>query len=100
MVKYKYLYYYQYYGIVSYSEEQHRKKQLLKHLLNNYNDGRKRTLFCVVVNLLKIEGLENIIDLLDQTSLLDQKEKASRAAALLQEAAQESNIILKLRRKK
>lgn len=87
-------------GIISYSEEQHRKKQLLKHLLNNYNDGRKKTLFCVAVNLLKIEDLENIIDLLDQTSSLDQKEKASRAAALLQEAAQESNIVLKLRRKK
>ncbi|MDE6386245.1 MAG: hypothetical protein K2L82_00385 [Lachnospiraceae bacterium] len=45
-----------------YSAEQQRKKALLNHLLNAYNDGRKKTLFCVAVNLLEIDDLENIIN--------------------------------------
>ena len=48
-------------GIRLYSAEQQRKKVLLNHLLNAYNDGRKKTLFCVAVNLLELEDLENII---------------------------------------
>lgn len=88
-------------GIEHYSEEQQRKKILLDHLLNTYNDGRKKTLFCVAVNLLELENLENIICKLDQTSsTLGQKEKASHAVALLQEDAAKNNITLKLRKKK
>lgn len=88
-------------GIRLYSAEQQRKKVLLNHLLSAYNDGRKKTLFCVAVNLLELEDLENIIsELNENTSDLTLKEKSAYAASLLQEAAKQNNIVLKLRKKK
>lgn len=88
-------------GTECYVSEQKRKRKLLEHLLDTYNDGRKKTLFCVAVNLLELNDLENIICKLDQTSsALGQKEKAALAVSLLQETAEESNITLKLRKKK
>ena len=88
-------------GADLYAAEQQRKKVLLNHLLNTYNDGRKKTLFCVAVNLLEIDDLENVINELDENTLnLSLKEKAAYAASLLQEAAMQNNIVLKLRKKK
>ena len=88
-------------GIELYSAEQQRKKVLLNHLLNTYNDGRKKTLFCVAVNLLELEDLEIIISELDKnTSNLTLKEKSTHAARLLQEAAKQNNMVLKLHKKK
>ena len=87
-------------GVELYSVEQQRKQVLLNHFLNTYNDGRKKTLFCVAVNLLAIDDLENIINELDKTTLnLSLKEKAAYAASLLQKNATNINISLKLRKK-
>ena len=88
-------------GIELYSAEQQRKKVLLTHLLNTYNDGRKKTLFCVAVNLLELDELENIINELDEnTSALALKERAAHAVSLLQAAAGKKGIALKLRKKR
>lgn len=87
-------------GISLYSAKQQRKKVLLNHLLNTYNDGRKKTLFCIAVNLLEIDDLENIINELDKNTLnLSLKEKAAYAASLLQRISVNKNIILRLRKK-
>ena len=88
-------------GAELYSAEQQRRKVLLNHLLNTYNDGRKKTLFFVAVNLLELDDLENTISELDEnTSNLTLKEKSAYAASLLQEAAKKENIILKLHKQK
>lgn len=88
-------------GAEAYSFVQQNKRILLNHLLNSYNDGRKKTLFCVAVNLLELEDLENVIAELDErASNLSLKEKAALASGILQETAEKKNIILKLRKKK
>lgn len=88
-------------GADLYSAEQQRKIILLNHLLSTYNDGRKKTLFCLAVNLLEIDDLENIIHELDKNTLnLSLKEKAAYADNLLQETAGQNNIVLKLRKKR
>lgn len=88
-------------GVELYSAEQQRKKVLLNHHLDTYNDGRKKTLFCVAVNLLELKDLENTISELDEnTSNLTLRDKSAHATSLLQEAAKKSNIVLKLRKKK
>lgn len=88
-------------GTEPYTAEQQRKKVLLNHLLNTYNDGRKKTLFCVAVNLLELDDLENIINELDATtSALPRKERAAYAGRLLQETADKKGVVLKLRKKK
>lgn len=62
-------------GIKLYSTELQRKKVLLNHLLNTYNGGRKKVLFCIAVNLLELEDLEYIISrLVKNTSNLTLKE--------------------------
>lgn len=58
-------------------------------------------MFCVAVNLLEWDDLENIINVLDENTFqLPLKEKASYAARLFQETAAAKNITLKLRKKK
>ena len=39
-------------GIEQYNLEQQEKTQILSYLLSNYNDGRRKSFFCVAVNLL------------------------------------------------
>lgn len=73
---------------------------MLNHLLNTYNDGRKKTLFCVAVNLLELDELENMINKLDEnTSSFTLKDKSAYAIRLLQATANKKGIILKLRKK-
>lgn len=88
-------------GSTLYTAEQQRKVAILLHLLQNYNDGRKKTLFCIAVNLLELADLEDVIDKLDKNaSGLSLKDKSAHAANLLQELAAEKSIRLKLHKKK
>lgn len=88
-------------GMERYSAEQQKKKAILNHLLEQYNDGRKKTLFCVAVNLLEVADLGDILYKLDEnTANLSLKEKSAYAAGLFKEAAARKNIVLKLRKKK
>lgn len=90
-------------GIAAYNAEQAEKAKILELLLSNYNDGRKKTLFCVAVNLLELQELRNVIGQLEGDPEMEMralKEKSAFAAGLLQEAAAKKNIELKLRRKK
>ena len=45
-------------GIEQYNLEQQEKTQILSYLLSNYNDGRRKTFFCVAVNLLELSELQ------------------------------------------
>lgn len=88
-------------GAILYLTEQQKKRELLVRLLEGYNDGRKKTLFCLAVNLLELEDLESIVLELDQSARnLPVKERAACAAALLQKAAQKRNVELRSRKKK
>ena len=44
-------------GMEVYNTEQMEKARILDVLISNYNDGRKKTLFCVAVNLLELQEL-------------------------------------------
>ena len=74
---------------------------MLDRLLAGYNDGRKKTLFCVAVNLLELADLEAVLRELDaNAAALAPKERAAYAARLLEEAAARTGVVLKLRKKK
>ena len=45
-------------GVEAYNAEQAEKACILDILLAHYNDGRKKTLFCVAVNLLELQELQ------------------------------------------
>lgn len=90
-------------GIEVYNAEQVEKAKILNFLLANYNDGRKKTLFCVAVNLLEMQEINEILMQIESNPEMDgftSKEKGSYVAGLFQNAAKQKNIELKLRRKK
>lgn len=49
------------FGIDAYNAEQEEKAKILEVFLSNYNDGRKKTLFCVAVNLLELQDLQTAL---------------------------------------
>ena len=90
-------------GIETYNAEQVEKTKILDILLSEFNDGRKKTLFCTAVSLLNLQDLQAVLRQIENRADLDTltlKEKSAFAAGLLQEAAAKNNIELKLRKKK
>ena len=90
-------------GIDAYNAEQAEKANILGIFLSQYNDGRKKTLFCVAVNLLELQELQTVLKEIDRKpdmKTLTLKEKSAFVAGLLQDAAAKKNIDLKLHKKK
>lgn len=88
-------------GIDNYKHELNEKISMLEHLLANYDDGRRKGLFCLAVNLLEIEDIKRVLDQLQLNPRSDAplKEKAAFAVNLLQTTADQRSITLKLRKK-
>ena len=90
-------------GMEAYNAEQIEKAKILDIFLSDYNDGRKKTLFCVAVNLLDVQELREILRKIEHRSdmeTLTLKERSAFLASLLQDTAAQKNIDLKLRKKK
>jgi len=88
-------------SIEAYIAEQNEKIAILQKLLANFNDGRRKTFFCVAVNLLELEDLKKIMQHIESDINPDDpiKEKAKAATRLFQTVADEQNIAIKLRKK-
>lgn len=87
-------------GADRYNAEQEEKVRLLGYLLSSCNDGRRKTLFCLAVNLLELSDVRTVVNQLMASDLPSVKDRAVYAATLLQKAADEEGISLKLNRKK
>lgn len=90
-------------GVEAYRAEQEEKIRILEWLLQNCNDGRKKTFFCLAVNLLELEDVRNVMEQTksDETfGELSLKEKAVNVTGWFQKVADEQGILLKLRKKK
>ncbi len=90
-------------GLDAYRAMLEEKEALLRFLLREYNDGRRKSLFCTAVNLPGACGRTgNRVPLLRRQTPPDAalREKGALAARLLQEAAAANGICLKLNRKK
>ena len=75
----------------------------MNFLLSNYNDGRKKTLFCVAVNLLNLPELQKVLSEIEcnpDMEALTIKEKSAFVESLLQAVASKRSIDLKLHKKK
>lgn len=90
-------------GIEKYNNEQLEKMEILNTLLYNYNDGRKKTFYCVAVNILELTELRTILLKLSKNSTfvkLDHTGKCTYVYNLFMEKSKELNINFKLKRKK
>lgn len=88
-------------GIEQYHWELVEKAEILQTLLANYNDGQRKTFFCVAVNLLNLDDLKIVINQIAETEILTLtlKEKAACAVAQFESIANQRNLILKLNKK-
>lgn len=90
-------------GIEQYNHEQQEKAQIFSYLLSNYNDGRRKTFFCVAVNLLELPELQEAIKQIqanDELPSLPFKGQCLYVVEVLQKIAERRNIKLKLIKKK
>lgn len=89
-------------GLEVYLERLEEKRTILDALLEGYNDGRRKTLFTTAVYLLPLEDLRTVmVTLTSQPERTEQpvKERALAAVGLLQEAANNRGVSLKLNKK-
>lgn len=88
-------------GLDAYQAELEEKAAVLRELLRDYNDGRRKTFFCTAVNLLELSDIRWVLaQIADQIPAgAPAKEKAAVAAGLFQAKADERGVSLKLRRK-
>lgn len=88
-------------GLEAYEAELNRKVEILKRLLEHYDDGRRKSFFCVAVNLLPLQDATSVMARIADESAADAplKEKAATAVRLFEEAADGKGISLRLRKK-
>ena len=73
---------------------------ILKELLKDYDDGRRKSVYCLAVNLLDMQEINTvmrrIVDEIEPQASV--KTKAETAVRLFQAKADKRGIILKLRK--
>lgn len=90
-------------GAEAYRAEQEEKIRILRWLLQNCNDGRKKTFFCIAINLLELEDVRRMLEQVKSEETFEEwtlKEKAAYVAGQLQRMADEQGVRLKLRKKR
>lgn len=90
-------------SIPAYNAQQEEKRQLLETLLAAYNDGRKKTLFCIAVNLLPAEEIQSLLQQAQSQPDFQAMEKQAQSAHIarqLQALAASKGIRLALRKKR
>ncbi len=88
-------------GIKSFEEEVNRKVQILENLIKNYNDDKRKNFYCISVNLISLDNLENIMKIIDsEINILnvDKSDKIKLVVELFESVAKKKNIELKLRK--
>lgn len=89
-------------GKDEYIVEQIKKEEILHTLLADYNDGRKKSFYCLAVNLLPYSESSMILEKLKLDTNMNNntlKEKAAYAEFLFREAAKRQHVTLKYQRK-
>ena len=74
----------------------------MKCLLKDYNDGRRKSFFCLAVNLLDLEDLKTVMEHLAEEKKLESltlKEKSAYVVKQFQSIAEQRGVVLKWNRK-
>lgn len=91
-------------GLEKFMEQQKRRINFLEFALNEYNEGRSKSFYCIASALLSIPFLESCQKILKQKmsneNISNIKEKSKMLKDILKNGAIDENIELKLRKKK
>jgi hypothetical protein len=87
-------------GLEAYGAELVQKIALLEQLLSGFDDGRRKSFYCVAANLLELADLETAMTRIihEAEACTTVKEKARIAVGVLEVLAEERGICLKLRK--
>jgi len=94
------------FGIAKFMEQQELRIKMLQDMLENYNDGRSKTFYCLATTLLSVEGLSRVLAEVDQIVQLDGigkndlKSRAKILKSILTRQAGEEGEVLKMRKGK
>lgn len=88
-------------GLEAYQAELNEKVAILEDLLENNNDGRRKSFFCVALNLLELPDIKDVLRQIAAETKPGHsaKEKAAIAARLFQAMADQRGVSLALRQK-
>ncbi|WP_319578278.1 DUF3795 domain-containing protein [uncultured Methanospirillum sp.] len=87
-------------GIDIFQTLQKTREDLLRIMLNEFNDGRSKSFYCIAATILEIAELEDVLAQANNESTgMDMKGKARILHALLEETGKQQGYCLKLRRK-
>lgn len=84
-----------------YLRELEGKYAFLQKLLKEYNDGRLKNFYCIVVNNMGYEDLSKLMETIQNNNELNDfydKEKAKQAAKIIKKRAEELGVICELRK--
>lgn len=86
-------------GISAFANAQNERAELLKELLDEFNEGRSKSYYCVAATVLAIDELKEAIDKAREKSVdLDIKSKARLMHAVLDDIAERKGYAIKLRK--
>jgi hypothetical protein len=85
-------------GLNEFKKEINRKVEILELLLKNYNDGKRKSFYCLAVNLIDLNDLEKIVEQIENETNLKGKEKILFIVELIKTIAQKREISLELRK--
>ena len=86
-------------GVDKFAEVQSVRERLLAHMLEEFNEGRSKSYYCMAATILTVHEIEEVINELRNTATgLDIKAKSKLMHLALDKVANRSNYYLKLRR--
>jgi hypothetical protein len=86
-------------GVEEFEKEQRIREKLLKEMLNQFNEGRSKSFYCIASTVLDIEELEHALrEAKKQSKSLNVKENAKVLHRILDTIAERKNYYLKLRK--
>jgi len=86
-------------GVAKFEKVQKKREQLLKEILQEFNEGRSKSYYCIASTIIDIEELKNALNTAKQNSKgLNIKEKSKLLHSILDEIAEQKKYYLKLRK--
>jgi hypothetical protein len=87
------------YGVERFEEQQKIREHLLKEMLQDFNDGRSKSYYCIAATVLKIDELQDILTKArNQSKGMQLKEKAKVMHSMLELISKDKGYLLKLRK--
>ncbi len=86
-------------GVNEFEKEQKTRENLLKEMLQEFNEGRSKSYYCIAATVLEIEELGEALNKAKKNSFgLEIKGKSKILHSILDELAERKNYYLKLRK--